>query len=279
MKRWIAFLAAALAALVAVGCANLDEKQRAWIFQPSDATWGRGAELARGMDSVWIDFDSAVTHEPARLHALWAAEGARRDGPVLLYLHGARWNVESSAPRVRRLQEMGFSVLAIDYRGFGKSSPGLPSEQTAYEDAQAAWRWLAAKYPNRPRYIFGHSLGGAIAIDLAASVPDERGTIVEATFTSIPDVAASTKWGWLPVGPLITQRFDSMAKVRKLGSPLLVVHGDSDSLIDTSLGRKLYEAAAQPKKLLVVEGGTHHSTMSVGFAQYKQALSDVFGLH
>ena len=128
----------------------------------------------------------------------------------MLYLHGARWNVEGSAPRIRRMQELGFSVLAIDYRGFGKSTPGLPSEDMAYEDARAAWDWLAAKYPQRPRYIFGHSLGGAIAIDLAAKVPDERGTIVEGTFTSIPDVASSMKWGWLPVGPLITQRFESV---------------------------------------------------------------------
>ena len=122
------------------------------------------------MDDVWIDFHSQVTGEPARLHGLWlAAEHAEPPTrPVLLYLHGARWNVDGSAPRMRRMQELGFSVLAIDYRGFGKSSPGLPSEDTAYEDARAAWDWLARRYPDRPRYIFGHSLGGAIAIDLAA---------------------------------------------------------------------------------------------------------------
>jgi hypothetical protein len=280
MRRWIALAAAVLlSALLAVGCATLDEKQRAWIFQPGDATWGAGAELAKSMDSVWIAFDSGVTHEPARLHGLWAeAKPHRGGGPVLLYLHGARWNVESSTPRIRRLQEMGFSVLAIDYRGFGKSSPGLPSEETAYEDAQAAWRWLAAKYPQRPRYIYGHSLGGAIAIDLASKVDDERGTIVEATFTSVPDVASTMKWGWLPIGPLITQRFDSMGKVTKIGSPLLVVHGDSDRYIDVALARKLYEAATGPKRFLLVEGGSHHSTMSVGFDEYRQALAEVFSL-
>lgn len=280
MRRWIAIATAVvLSTLLAVGCATLDEKQRAWIFQPSDATWGAGAELAKGMDSVWIAFDSSVTHEPARLHALWAEATPRRDGgPVLLYLHGARWNVESSTPRIRRLQEMGFSVLAIDYRGFGKSSPGLPSEQTAYEDAQAAWHWLAAKYPQRPRYIYGHSLGGAIAIDLAAKVDDERGTIVEATFTSIPDVASTMKWGWLPIGPLITQRFDSVDKVAKIGSPLLVVHGDSDRYIDVALARKLYEAATGPKRFVLVQGGSHHSTMSVGFEEYRRALAEMFSL-
>jgi alpha-beta hydrolase superfamily lysophospholipase len=278
MRRWLAVLVLFLAAVIAVGCSTLDEKERTWIFQPGDATWGRGAELAEGMDSVWIDFESQVTGKPARLHALWTPNKSRPDAPVLLYLHGARWNVESAAPRIRRLQDLGFSVLAIDYRGFGKSTPGLPSEETAYEDAQAAWRWLAARYPDRPRYIYGHSLGGAIAIDLASHVDDERGTIVEATFTSIPDVAATMKWGWLPIGPLITQRFDSLSKVAKIGSPLLVVHGDSDSWIDPALGRRLYDAAKGPKKLLVVEGGTHHSTMSVGFDEYKQAIGDVFGL-
>ena len=276
------FLAAACAAIVltvTLGCSSLDERQRAWIFQPSDRSWGGSAELAREMDDVWVSFDSRVTGEPAKLHGLWMpAEKHAADGPVLLYLHGARWNVEGSAPRIRRMQELGFSVMAIDYRGFGKSTPGLPSEDMAYEDARAAWDWLAAKYPDRPRYIFGHSLGGAIAIDLASQVDDERGTIVEGTFTSIPDVASSMKWGWLPVGPLITQRFESVKKVANVGSPLLVVHGDRDNLIDSALGRKLFDAAQGKKLFLLVEGGSHHSTMSVGQSRYREALAQLFSL-
>jgi hypothetical protein len=271
--------AAALATTLTMGCATLDEKQRAWIFQPSDRSWGSTAELAQDMEPVWIDFDSRITGQPARLHALWAPAEAKPDqAPVLLYLHGARWNVEGSAPRIRRLQELGFSVLAIDYRGFGKSTPGLPSEEMAYEDARAAWDWLAARHPARPRYVFGHSLGGAIAIDLASKVEDEHGTIVEGTFTSIPDVASSMKWGWLPIGPLITQRFESLKKVGKVGSPLLVVHGGNDRLIGADLGRKLYEAASGRKRFLLVEGGSHHSTMAVGLAQYREALRELFSL-
>jgi alpha-beta hydrolase superfamily lysophospholipase len=231
------------------------------------------------MADVWVEFPSRVTGESAKLHGLWLdAEKGAADGPVLLYLHGARWNVAGSAPRIRRMQELGFSVLAVDYRGFGKSTPGLPSEEMAYEDARAAWDWLAARYPQRPRYIFGHSLGGAIAIDLAAQVPDEQGTIVEGTFTSIPDVASSMKWGWLPVGALITQRFEAVKKVARIGSPLLVVHGDSDRLINSELGRKLYEAAQGRKRFLLVEGGSHFSTMSLGQAKYREALADLFSL-
>ncbi|MCM2251100.1 MAG: lysophospholipase [Ramlibacter sp.] len=278
MKRWAIF-AAAIALAATMGCSTLEEKERAWIFQPSDRSWGGSAELAQGMGEVWIEFTSQVTGEPVRLHGLWAeAENGAADRPVMLYLHGARWNVSGSAPRIRRMQELGFSVLAIDYRGFGKSTAGLPSEQMAYEDAGAAWDWLASKHPHRPRYIFGHSLGGAIAIDLAARTPDERGTIVEGTFTSIPDVASSMKWGWLPVGLFITQRFESVSKVANIGSPLLVVHGQNDKLIHSELGRKLYEAAQGRKRFLLVEGGSHFSTMSVGVAKYREALAELFSL-
>lgn len=279
MRSRLLLSAAALATLLTVGCSTLDERQRAWIFQPSDRAWGGSAAYADGMQDVWIDFQSEVTGEATRLHGLWLpAENRAEDGPVLLYLHGARWNVSGSAPRIRRMQQLGFSVLAVDYRGFGKSTPGLPSEEMSYEDARAAWDWLGRRHAGRQRYVFGHSLGGAIAIDLASKVQDEQGVIVEGTFTSMVDVASSMKWGWLPIGPLITQRFESVRKVRKLGSPLLVVHGANDSLIDVSLGRKLYEQATGRKQFVLVEGGSHFSTMSVGFGQYRDALAQFFSL-
>ncbi|CAM3908246.1 Serine aminopeptidase S33 domain-containing protein [Paracidovorax anthurii] len=277
MKRWPLFTTLALAVAVTAGCATLDAKQREWIFQPSDRAWG-GAQATDDMEDVWIAFDSRTTGKAEKLHGLWLPSD-RADAPVLLYLHGARWNVSGSAGRMRRMKDLGFSVLAVDYRGFGRSSPTLPSEATALEDARAAWDWLAQRAPDAPRYIFGHSLGGAIAIDLAAMVPDEKGTIVEGTFTNIPEVVATFKWGWLPVSGLITQRFESIRKVAHIGSPLLVVHGSEDSLIPPSLGRRLYEAAQGPKRFVLVEGGTHHSTNSVGEAQYREALADLFRIH
>lgn len=279
MKRLIALLLLAVAVLA--GCASLDERQRGWIFQPSDRSWWRGEEAAQGMQDVWIHFASKETGEPAKLHGLWSPhERFEKDpkAPVLLYLHGARFNVVGSAFRARRMQELGFSVLAVDYRGFGKSTNTLPSETLAYEDARAAWDWLGRQYPDRPRYIFGHSLGGAIAIHLAAQVGDEAGTLVEGTFTSIPDVVASYKWGWLPLGPLITQRFEAVERVKAIGSPLLVVHGSEDNTIKPELGRKLFEAATGQKRFVLVEGGSHHNTNAVGQPQYRVALAELFGL-
>jgi uncharacterized protein len=283
MKRWHIFTSFCMSLALMVGCVTLDEKQRGWIFQPSDRSWGAGTAAAVGMDEIWIDFQARTGETRARLNGLWlpASEpgtATAKHSPVLLYLHGARYNVTGSASRIRRMQELGFSVLAVDYRGFGKSTAALPSEASAYEDARAAWDWLAKKYPDRPRYIFGHSLGGSIAINLASDVSDESGTIVEGAFTSIADVVGTTEWGWVPISLLLTQRFDAIDKVGRIGSPLLVVHGGEDHLILPDLGRKLFAAAAQPKLFMLVKGGSHHNTNQVGQPQYKQALAQLFDL-
>ena len=277
-----------------IGCAALNTKQGQWIFNPTERTWGDTTAVASRMQEAYIEFASEVTGKPAKLHALispassnetasnaaneTSKETVNASAPVLLYLHGARWNVSGSAYRIQRMQELGFTVIAPDYRGFGKTSRETPSEKMAFEDAMATWKWIAEKYPNQPRYIFGHSLGGAIAIDLASKVTDEAGTMVEGTFSSIPDVVASMPWGWLPVSMLITQRFDSASKVAHIGSPLLVVHGALDGTIAPKLGRKLFDAAVEPKRFVMVDGGSHHNTNSVGQGAYRAALAELFGL-
>ena len=272
---WSGVLALLLVALRA-GCATIDEQQRRWIFQPGARTWA-GAAAAEGMQDVWIEHESAALGQRVRLHGLWLPQ-ASPQAPVLLYLHGARWDVRSSSHRMRRLHELGFSVLAIDYRGFGRSTNALPSEAQALEDALAAWHWLGAAKGLAPRFVFGHSLGGALAVQLAARVSDAKGLIVEGSFTSIPDVVSSFKWGWLPVGPFITQRFDAAAEIGRVKAPVLVVHGEADNLIPHALGRALFERAPEPKRFVLVANGSHHNTNSLGQAQYRQALQELFGL-
>lgn len=272
-------LATTLILLLALaGCATLDEKQREWIFQPSDRTWSGAVAAAEGMNDVWIAYTPRDAEaNPVKLHGLWLAQ-PRADAPVLLYLHGARWDVRSSAQRMRRMHELGFAVLGIDYRGFGQSSPALPSEASAHEDALAAWQWLAAQHPQAKRYLFGHSLGSAIAVRVAGDVDDAAGVIVEGSFTSIPEVVKTMKWGWLPVAPLITQRFDAGAQIERVTAPLLVVHGSEDQLIQPTLGRALYDLARAPKRFLLVDGGTHHNTNAVGHAAYRDAVAELFGV-
>lgn len=274
-RRLISALLAA--GLLLGGCAALDQQQRRWIFQPSDRSWWGGAAASAGMHDVWIDFRSDEEGIPVRLHGLWLPHD-EPGAPVLLYLHGARWDVRSSAGRMRRMHELGFSVLGVDYRGFGQSTKALPSESLAAEDARAAWHWLAQQHPQARRYLFGHSLGAAIAVKLAADVGDEAGLIVEGSFPSIVDVFSSLRWGWLPLGPLITQRFDAASRIGEVGAPVLVVHGSEDRLIRPDLGRALFDKAREPKRFVLVPGGSHHNANALGQGQYKQALNELFGL-
>ncbi|MEO6407950.1 MAG: alpha/beta fold hydrolase [Burkholderiaceae bacterium] len=273
--RWPA-LVLLIAALL--GCQGLEEQQRRWIIMGGGTGSSmRTGQSVDGMDEVWIEHPSKETGKPVRLHGLWAGHSDSR-APVLLYLHGARRDVNSSAFRVRQMNELGFAVLAIDYRGFGLSSDELPSEAMVYEDASAAWAWLAREKPGRERYIFGHSLGGAIAIHLASEVADAKGLIVEGAFTSIPEVFQTLRWGWLPVTALITQRFDAAERIGRVKMPVLVVHGSGDSLILPALGRKLFERAREPKRFVLVDGGTHYSTNGMGARQYREALRELFGI-
>jgi len=271
---WVAGCVAALA-LALAGCATLDEQQRKWIFQPSKSEW-YGAS-ADGMEERWIEFTPPGADVPVKLHALWLPQDDP-EAPVMLYLHGARWGVTSSSFRMRRLHALGVSVLGVDYRGFGRSTDELPSETTAYQDARAAWDWLRAQHPAQARLIYGHSLGGAIAVQLASEVDDEAGLVVEGGFTSVPDVFATMRFGWLPLQPLITQRFDAAQRIAQVGSPVLVVHGANDRMIQPALGRALYERAREPKRFILAENGTHHNAQATVSDQVREALHSLFGL-
>ena len=209
---------------------------------------------------------------------------------MIFYLHGARWNLTGHVRRIEQLRRFGFSVFAIDYRGFGKSDGDLPSEEMCYEDANAGWAWLARQQPDAARrFIYGHSLGGAVAIDLAAKLaasdranraqgPQARGLIVESSFTSLPDVAAELSFSWLPTSLILSQKFDSIEKIKAVDIPVLVVHGAGDRFIPAKFSQALYRAAPSPKKLLLIENGSHNNSMWIGDGEYQHALGDLFGL-
>jgi uncharacterized protein len=262
------------------GCAVVDYEQRRWIFQPITDRWLPAEAAARGMQDVWIDYRSSHPEQvgqDVRLHGLWLPQPAP-SAPVLLFLHGVRWDVRASAPRMRQLHELGFSVLGIDYRGFGRSSEAMPSEELVAEDARQAWAWLAREHQQAARYIFGHSLGGNIAVRLAHEVQGEAGLIVEGAFTSTGELFRSTSWGWLPITGLITQHFDAGSRIAHIGTPVLVVHAAQDTMIAPAQGRALFDKARPPKRFLLVEGAVHENTGAVGAAAYREALRALFGL-
>jgi fermentation-respiration switch protein FrsA (DUF1100 family) len=189
--------------------------------------------------------------------------------------------------RIEQLRALGFSVLAIDYRGFGQSQGRLPSEATVYEDARVAWERLKVLQPDpRQRLIYGHSLGGAVAVDLAAELgrdtrnstrpAEARGLIIESTFTNLADVATVAANTALPVRWLLSQKFDSIDKIADINMPLLIVHGTEDRYVPSRFSEELYAAAQEPKKLLLVPGGTHNNSMRLGRQAYDKAIEALF---
>jgi len=268
-------LASTLAAIVAVpaGCSWIDVKQREFIFRPVRDDW-RGYSGESDQAQVKIPVGDA-----GDMLSAWWMPAAAANAPALLYLHGARWNLTGSSSRIARYRQLGFSVLAIDYRGFGKSTGDVPSEDMAYEDARAAWQDLLRRAPNVRHYIYGHSLGGAVAIDLARDNPQVDGLILESTFTSIRDMAHQYAWGWLPVGLVLTQRFDSLDKIAEVRAPTLFVHGKEDRLVPPAMSEQLYAAAKSPKRLLLVDGAGHSNiAWTAAFSNVQQAVHSFFGI-
>jgi uncharacterized protein len=274
MKHWKSLLAALLALLTIAGCASLDTAQRKAIFRVEEGAprWSR--EAPAGTQA----FDLKLGNETVRT---WYLPAAAADAPTLLYLHGARWNLNGSVFRIERWQQMGFNVLAIDYRGFGESSPRVPSEESAYEDARLAFEELKRREPRvNQRYVYGHSLGGAIAIDLATRKDTQNqfaGLIVEASFTRIADLVREFKWGWVPgLSLLITQDFDSLAKVRELTKPVLFIHGTRDGVVPYRMSEQLYAAAQKvptsARQLFIVDGGNHTGFSTMGNAEYRATV-------
>lgn len=272
MKRSLKFIGATLAIILVAGCALIETKQGEWIFRPAEGTWRGYSKANATFEEHWIPIGTTE-----KLHA-WYSPAANKNAPVLLYLHGARWNMTGSSTRIPRWNKMGFSVLAIDYRGFGQSSPRTPSESSAHEDAKAAWEYAKTLAPNNKHFIFGHSLGGAIATKLALAQPDADGLILEGTFTSIPDMVKEMKWGFLPIGFLVTQRFDTLDCIDDIKMPILFAHGTSDDIVPFSMSERLYAAAKAPKRFFRAEGGNHHNLTANYFDEYSRAVREHFGL-
>ncbi|CAN5123959.1 alpha/beta hydrolase [soil metagenome] len=290
MKRsWRRFLigsAAAMTIAVVAGCATLAHKERELVFrvEPGEARWYSG--LPAGVEEIELAVPGqALARTPQSIHAWWWKSPVA-NAPTVLYLHGSRWNLTGQMFRITGLRELGFSVLAIDYRGFGRSVGDLPSETTVYEDAQIAWQRVIQLEPDPARrFIYGHSLGGAVAIDLAEHLAEHSsdqdraaGLIVESTFTNLADVAAAVLDTSLPVRWLLSQKFDSIDKIDRVDIPVLVVHGTSDRYVPSRFSQSLYDRAKEPKRLLMVDGGTHNNSMSVGADEYRSALRDLFAL-
>jgi pimeloyl-ACP methyl ester carboxylesterase len=257
-RRWTVALAlVAVLGGATVGCASLDEWQRRAIFNPMRDNPRWFSEPMAGTEEYDVRLANGDT-----LHFWYIPQTHAGRAPTVLYLHGARWNMNGSVFRMARWHDLGFNVLAVDYRGFGKSTEVLPSEESSAEDARVAFDELKRRQPDPARrYLYGHSLGGAVAIELASELPKDlvAGVVIDSTFTSIPDLVRGMRWGWIPgIGLVVTQRFDSMARIERVSAPLLILHGTEDHVVPHAMADQLYQRAGSgDKRLVKIEGGSH----------------------
>ena len=222
------------------------------------------------LEEVWL-----TTEDGLRLNAWFLP--APTSPVVLLVFHGNADNLGYGLGRLRVLARLGVNVLALDYRGYGKSE-GTPDEAGIYLDAEAAYRYLTEVRGFQPKNIvvYGESLGGAVAI-YVASRHECGGLIVGSSFTSGREMARRVFR--IPLlGYVLRSRFDSLAKIKQVRCPTLIVHGTRDEVVPFAMGQRLYQAAPEPKMFLPIEGAAHNDVFLVGGEKYLEALRTLLGM-
>ncbi len=244
----------------------LESVVRKFLYHP--IVLGRNDSLpAYANDAREVRFSSTAGDE---IHALyWEAP---RNRPTLLYLHGNAQSVFEWALVRDELQPMDCGLLLIDYPGYGKSS-GSPSEQSLYASGAAALEWLKSEegIAEENVVLLGKSLGGGVACEIAMD-RKLKGVILESTFRSIPAVIHNL----IPILPgdtlLKTERYDSISKLPRIVSPVLVVHGTKDELIPVEEGQALFEAVRSSRDIYLVEGAGHNDVSLFAGIEYGKRL-------
>lgn len=241
------------------------------IFFPPKYPQGFADPAVYGLNAeeVWIEASDGV-----RLNAFFIAEPDSRR--VMLLLHGNAENIGYGLPRLKAFSALGLNLFALDYRGYGRSE-GLPDEAGVYRDAEAAYRYLVEQRGFRGEAIvlYGNSLGGAVAVDLAARHPCGA-LILESTFTNAPEMAR--RMFLLPLFQYIPKsRFDSLKKISAVRAPILIIHGTRDEVVPFEMGERLFVAAPEPKRFLRVEGAGHNDVLAVAGEKYLEAMRSVLG--
>ena len=281
-----------LAIAYIASCILLFVLQTRFIFQPTAIIQKTPDAFNIAYEEVWLPITNN-SGKIEKLHGWWipgnlpTQPGASTGAPplqkgefkkVLLYLHGRGFNIGANINQSYRFQQLGFSVLLIDYRGYGRSQGDFPSELQVYEDAETAYNYLVKQRHLSPSQVllYGHSMGGAVAIELAIKHPEAAGLIVQSSFTSMADLVENYAFMRLfPVRLLLTQKFDSISKVQSLRMPVLFVHGTADPLIPATMSKTLYTASLQSKKFLLVPNAKHNNGDAFfNNGEYRQTIVD-----
>ncbi len=247
------------------------------LYFPTAVMNGTPADI--GLPFREITFKAA---DDVELFGWWVGEppskekGKQRD--VVLFCHGNGGNISHRLDSLIIFNKLGLDIFIFDYRGYGKSE-GKPSEEGTYRDVEAAWKYLVERERVQPARIilFGRSLGGAVAAPLAVKVK-AKALILESTFTSVPDLGAQV-YPLLPVRLLARFKYDTRLCLREIAEtrpmPVLIIHSREDEMIPFQHGEKLFEAAGEPKKFLLISG-SHNAGFINSAKVYVEGLREFF---
>ncbi len=235
------------------------------IYYPVRQLTATPSQIGLAYERVAIDTEDGV-----RLDGWFIPADVSRG--TVLFFHGNAGNISHRLDSIAIFHKLNYSVLIFDYRGYGQSE-GKPSEEGTYRDGEAAWRYLTEQKQVAPREIvfFGRSLGGAVATCLAAR-QTPRACILESVFTSAPDLAAQL-FPLFPSRLLCRYDYNTAAAIKKINCPVLIIHSPQDDIIPFSHGRKLFEAASEPKAFLEIRGD-HNTGFLASGSLYTNGLAD-----
>ena len=265
MKQEVVTLILWLVAAYAAICAAAYFGNRSFMYFP-DPTRVTPAEV--GLNGV-REIEIAVA-DGTTLTA-WHAP-AKDDKPTILYFHGNGANAANRAPRIQKIRERGFGVFYLNNRGYGGSG-GRPTEKNNIADAIAAYDHLIGLgMPAGKVVAYGESLGSGQAVRLGAARP-VAAVVLEAPLTSTIDVARGIYF-WLPLGLLITDKYNNERNIRLVTAPILVLHGEQDGVIPVEMGWRVYHAANEPKRIELFPQGTHDDLFDQGAWEKTQVFLD-----
>ena len=240
--------------------------EKRFVFFPTQELECTPDQMALSYEDVFFDTDDGI-----RLHG-WFVPGTT--GCTMLWFHGNEGNIGHRVTEMALLHRyLGTNLLIFDYRGYGKS-PGTPSDTGTYLDARAALRHLLERPNVDPGRIiyFGHSLGTAVAVELATAIPP-LGLILVSPFASVHDMARIA-FPLLPSGWLLNNKYNSHARITTIHRPLLILHGEQDELVPISQAEKLFQAANLPKRFQALPGAGHNDVFDAGGPAYWEQMRD-----
>lgn len=277
------------------GCTWLDVKQRGWIYRPTPGALSDWQPITAADEAIWLQLPPDKAGDPPqRLRAIWvpseapsqlpsgapgAAVGAGSAALSVLYLHGTFRNLFQNRSKIAAIHAAGFSVLAVDYRGWGESSTALPSEASIVEDAELAYAEWQRRVPDpAARILFGHSMGSGVAVELALRHRAPAGyaaLVLESAMTSMPDIARDQGVLGSMAAWLTTQQFASINKIDQISAPKWFLSGTADNTVPSRQTERLYRAAHDPRRLVLFEGGSHSGLAAEFEDRYRAVWREV----